>query len=916
MILAIDANAIIHRAFHAFPPNLVTTSGVQVNAVYGFTAMLLSVLEQFDPQYIFCAFDTSKPTFRHTKFADYKAHRKPTDKSLIAQFPIVEEVLDAFNIPIIKKEGYEADDILGTVAKWVDVGKWQDYGLEMVIVSGDRDLLQLIRPKVKVALPEGSFKNLQLFDDEGAFEKYGYYPSQVTDYKALVGDASDNIPGVKGIGDKSVIEMLGKYKTLTGIYENISELKPRQQKLLAEGVEQAQFSKELATIEQDIDLGLALESATLRDYDREEVLSLFQKLEFRSLVAKLPVSSRSEDSGEQMGMFGGADANKVESAAVSEDFTDLFPESVEIDSKELGNAMSGGVKEVYILSLDGSEVVGVVDNSGKLSYIYSPIAEEGRETESPQLFAKIVKMECETIMYNSERYFNASAGTNGGDVKFDTLSCTVIDLKLAAFHMSSGLRDYSLGSLIFNEIGKNVSDQVVSAADALRVIYYAKKLADSYNEKFKSYKLGEYAESRIGNVSKVYPAHDYAVESVIKGLEPEVAHTLARMEKRGIHIDGEVLGEFKEELQSRVEGLQKEVYEAVGHEFNLNSPKQLGEVLFDELQLPGGGRAKSTREEVLHTLKDMHPAIAPMMQYREASKVLGTYVNPFEEILKSSGDGCIHTDFVQTGASSGRFASLNPNLQNIPARGELATKVRKFFIPTEGFYLASFDYSQIEYRIIADASADPVLIKYFEDGQDIHKNTAARLFKVEPSEVSSAQRSIGKTVNFGILYGQTKYGLSRMLNISADEADNYIKTYYQSYQGVADYMNRAVQEAQVNGYVESMFGRRRYVGGLNSANSRIMNAAVREAINMPMQGSAADIMKLAMVLIQREIDREWKGKVFLLLQIHDEFVLEVEKGMIAEVAKRIDEIMENCVEMSLPLKVGWGYGENLAQIKD
>ncbi|WKZ31459.1 MAG: DNA polymerase [Candidatus Dojkabacteria bacterium] len=368
--------------------------------------------------------------------------------------------------------------------------------------------------------------------------------------------------------------------------------------------------------------------------------------------------------------------------------------------------------------------------------------------------------------------------------------------------------------------------------------------------------------------------------------------------------------------KSRVDLLQKTVFEAVGHEFNLNSPKQLGEVLFDELHLPGGGRAKSTREEVLLTLKEMHPAIESILQYREAAKVLGTYVNPFEEIMKSAEDGRIHTDFVQTGASSGRFSSLNPNLQNIPARGDLAEKVRKFFIPGDGFCLASFDYSQIEYRIVADASNDPVLIKYFDEGLDIHRNTASKLFKVSAEEVTSKQRNVGKTVNFGILYGQSKFGLSRMLGISPEEADLYIKTYYQTYAGVAEYMNRAVQEAQSRGYVESMFGRRRYMSGLNSANSRIMNAAVREAINMPMQGSAADIMKLAMVGIQREIDKEWGEKVFLLLQIHDEFVLEIEKGVVEEVAKKIEEIMENCVKMSLPLKVGWGYGDNWAEIKE
>ncbi|WKZ31461.1 MAG: 5'-3' exonuclease H3TH domain-containing protein [Candidatus Dojkabacteria bacterium] len=477
-VLAIDANAIVHRAFHAFPPNLTTTTGLQVNAVYGFTAMLLSVLEQFEPEYIFCAFDTPKPTFRHTKYVEYKAQRKPVDKSLTDQFPVVEEVLNAFNIPIIKKDGFEADDILGTVAKWVDSGKWQDYGVELVIVSGDRDLLQLITPKVRIALPAGSFKNLLLYDAETTYKRYGYYPEQVIDYKAIVGDASDNIPGIKGIGDKSALEMLGLYKSLEGIYENIDKLKPRQQKLLAEGVEQAQFSRELATIDQAVDLDLTLEASTLRDFNREEVISLFGRLEFRSLVNKIPQSSRTDEGGDQLGIFGETKSSgeSKESSEATESLSDEFNEIHEVNEDELVKKVDEAA-QVYLLALSGKWVVATVDKSGELSGLI--LEGEGRETLLSDLMRKLVVTPCETIIHNSEALF----AVQGADVDFDSVSCSFIDLKLAAFHMSSGLRDYSLTSLIFNEVGKNLHEEVNNFQDAVRLVYYSKKLARSLQRK-------------------------------------------------------------------------------------------------------------------------------------------------------------------------------------------------------------------------------------------------------------------------------------------------------------------------------------------------------------------------------------------------------------------------------------------------
>lgn len=897
LFVAIDANAIIHRAFHAYPPSLSTSSGVGVNAVYGFTVMLLQILKQYDPKYIFCAFDTKAPTFRHAQFAEYKGTRKPTDETLIAQFPLVEEVLNAFNIPIVKKEGFEADDIIGTVASWVKDGKWSSYDFDLYLVTGDRDFLQLVGDNVYACLPAGGFNNLIVYDRAKVFEKYGYYPEQVVDYKGIVGDASDNIPGVKGVGEKSGVSLLEKYQNLEDIYKNLSSLPPRLQKLLGEGLEQAEFSRELATIKGDVDLDLKLEDCLLLDFDEAEVLEVFRKFEFKSLVSRIPksINGNGGANGEQLGMFSQQEAvgEGVVSLVEWEEFEKLF------SSARL--VFAGYVSKDE--SISGSFCFGlIVDKSGEL-FGWSG---EGFTKPLPR----------ETYFYNLEDYVSHElrAGSTLDWVE------NVVDIKLLSHLLSSGKKSYDLSSLVFDFASRN-APQKLSRANISQVLEILPEVIDSLQEKVRSAVLSEYSK---GWLERIF---DRDVDTnifydVVREIENKVAVVLGKMENRGIAIDYEKLSDLEALLAKRIASVQEEIFSFIGHEFNLNSPKQLSDVLYTELALPEvsrGAKARSTREEILEQLVDLHPSISLILSYRELSKIHGTYVKPFIDLVKvahnSGEETAIHTDFKLHGASSGRFASINPNMQNLPLRGEWGEKFREVFVARDGFKLVSADYSQIEFRVMADISGDEVLISDFNAKKDIHTATAARILNKKVEEVVPSERSLGKTMNFAILFGQTSYGLSRLLKVDSKIASGYIDEYFKNYAGVAKYIKNAEKMALDQGYVQSMLGRTRYISGLASRNFNIRAAAIREAINMPIQGGEADIMKLAMIEIDRVIDEKYSGQAFMLLQIHDELIFEVVEERVEEFERDISEIMKGVVQLKVPLDVNTGSGSNLAQLK-
>jgi DNA polymerase-1 len=882
IFLAIDANAIIHRAFHAYPPNLQTEDGLQVNAVYGFTTMLLSALESFHPEYVMCAMDTSEPTFRHEIFPDYKGTRPPTDQSLIDQMPMVEEVLNSFNIPIIKKGGYEADDILGTLSKYTSTGKWQDEDMDMYILSGDKDLLQLVREDVYVCLPNGSFKNLEVYDSKKVKQKYGYTPEQVVDYKAMVGDSSDNIPGIKGVGDKTATGLLDEYGDLDAIYKHIDELTTRQKNLFTESIEQAEFSRKLAKIDTDMNLDIHLTDCVLEDFDRNKLMYTFKRYNFKSLLPKLDdLFGKAEISvnsnGSQLGIFG----NNEDSEYSWSEYEDIKKEIEESD-------------KIYIAYISKEEAFDKV-----------PFIVLGTEKNTYLLKEHIwIKdLDSDIVFYNWEEYVSDTSL-----YEFDITQ--LFDISLFEHMIKSEKRGFALKDLSF-DYSNYVLSEKVSPADYEKIrevmeLAYEKQVETSNN-------LDLYDYTRK-NIKQYLDVNNNLLVNSLKQIEEPVSCILARMEDRGIKLDKERLEKLKGEVDSRVAELEKSIYDSVGHEFNVNSPKQLADVLFNELNLPKS-RKLSTKESVLRGMTGMHPIIDDLLKFREVSKISSTYVEPLLTIANESQDDSVHTDFKQTGTSSGRFSSVNPNMQNIPVSGEWAGKVRNCFVARDGYKLMAIDYSQMELRIMADISKDQTLSQDFIDGKDIHSATASRILGKELDEVSKKDRNLGKTINFGMIFGQTGYGLARLLDIDVEESSRYINEYFEVYSGVEEYMRNTEKEAREKGYVQTMFGTTRNVSGLRSKNRRMSSAAAREAINMPIQGTEADIMKYVMIKLQDMINEKYPKRAYMLLQIHDEIVFEVKEDLMSDFKTEAQDIMINIVKLDVPLKTHVSVGNSWDELK-
>jgi len=912
--VVIDGNAIVHRAYHAYPPTLSTNGGVQVNAVYGFAAMLLKVIDMYDPKYVVCAMDTPKKTFRHKKYPEYKAQRKPVDQALINQFPLVVDLLNAFNIPVIKEEGFEADDIIGTFSAWTETGKWSTNPMQMVVVSGDRDLLQLVGDRVKVALPNGrTFSTLRAFNKQDVFDKYGYYPEQVIDYKSMVGDASDNIPGVKGIGDKSALMLLQKYDNFDEIYKHLDDIKPRWKKLLSEGVELATLSRDLATIKCDMELELELESCLLKDFDTSKLEHLFIEFGFRTLINKIPKSANKEVGqlaveGGQMGLF-----------ELEKDVNDVLIVDEENELPKLGgDKLLKALKEaskVYLLfvscaeSADGGEYMGclTVDKMGERNEFEVEIEGCSFTGSSPR----------ETYTYNLEEIVS----------RVDISNIKIIDVAQLAHLQASGRTRIKFAGLCFGVLSEVVPDKLYRHKLS-RYLKLIERLSISLVKGSKNLIVSSYASLMIERAfDSISSKTDVKIDQdenkyldICRYIENPISKILSDMEVRGVLLSIDKLMKLKEILVTKINQLNKDIYKEVGHEFNVASPSQVAEVLYDELKLGIGQRNRTTRESVLVKIKDMHPVVPLILEFRETSKVLSTYVDPFVQkiILENKSNDkfiSVHTDYKQMGASSGRFSSQNPNMQNIPARGTWATKVREMFVARDGMSFVALDYSQIESRIMADISHDKALINDFKQGKDIHTVTASRVLGKSAKSITKVERAKGKVVNFGILYGQTEYGLASTLEIPHEKAKKMIESYFKHYSGIATYIKNTAKIAKERGYVESPFGRRRYISGLKSENRRVYESALRDAINMPIQGGDADLMKLAMILVDATIKKEYADKAFGVLQVHDEMIYEVIDEDVEEFAVKMKSVMENIIEMDVPLEVHYNIGKDLAGVK-
>jgi len=900
LVVLFDGNALIHRAFHALPPLSVRKTGEATGAVYGFANMVLKVLGELKPACCAVAFDYPAPTFRHKEFVEYKAHRPPAPEELKTQFKRVRQLVEAFNIPSIELEGYEADDILGTLARQAT-----EKGIDTIIVTGDMDTLQLVSPYVKVLTPKPGkpFSDTVLYDEEKVVERYGLTPSQIADFKGLKGDPSDNIAGVHGIGEKTATKLLQQYKTIEGIYEHLSEIDTaKAKKALEEGREDAKLSKRLTTIVTDAPVKLDVDACARTDFDRAKLIDLFRNLEFTKLLPRLDEFGMSKAEPRPETCAAGSDYCVVDSDGALDKLiaalgkAETFAVDLETDSL---NALAANIVGLSFCIEEGKAFYIPVGHKEGTQLPFDSVSERLRPILADTKVAKVT---------HNGKYDSTVLIENGIDI--DNLS---FDTMIAAYLL--GEKSLGLKALVFNRLGiemtpitsligtgaKQKTFDNVAISDAVR---YASADADM------TLRLAHIFDKEL---------REQGLWKLFSEVEMPLLPILREMERAGIALDVESLSAMSHDLGERISNIEVEIYKNTGHEFNINSPQQLGVELFETLKLPSGRKTKSgysTDASILEGLRGVHPVVDLVLEYRQLSKLKSTYVDALPALINPK-TGRVHTSFNQTITTTGRLSSSDPNLQNIPVKGELGMQVRKAFIAGAGCVLLSGDYSQIDLRALAHLSQDPQLIEAFRNGEDIHRATAARIFNVSPGDVDSNMRRVAKTVNFGVIYGMSDYGLEQATSLSRAEASQFIKTYFDKYRGVADYLEATKQQARQKGYVETLLGRRRYIPDINNSNGMIRAAAERMAINMPIQGTAADITKLAMIMVQKEMDDRGLGAegsgCRMLLQVHDELVFEVPADALEEMKQLVLEVMPKALKLDIPLvadvKVGANWGE-------
>ncbi|MBP1763346.1 MAG: polymerase [Firmicutes bacterium] len=871
-IIIIDGSSLVHRAFYALPISM-TAAGRHTNAVYGFTTMLLKLLAERKPGAVAVAFDKGKVTFRNGLYEAYKMHRPSTPSELTEQFPLVQEILDAFGIKTLAQDGYEGDDIIGTLA-----AKAVADGYDAVIVTGDRDVLQLIGPHTKVMLTKKGITEMDEMDSQAVKTKYGIEPETVVDLKGLTGDKSDNIPGVPGVGEKTAVKLLTEFGTVENILDQIDAVSGEKlRENLRKHAELARLSKKLATIICDMPLPFQWEDFQVHpDYDK--VHEVFTKFQFRRLLANLP-----ELAGEKMEKSG----SPLE-PAIKQTVRILDAENESQDAVKLIRA-AGSMIFLPVVSgrMPDSRLEGLAVSVGGEILLIETKSKGWRE-----IAALLADESIQKITYDTKNLFNVcrSSGIEAGGPLFDIL--------LAAYLLNSAAASYSLA-----ELAGQYLVGTVSAAD------FGK---DKGND----------LAAQVGTICSLHPVFaaklaDDGLDKLYYEVELPLASVLSSMELAGIRVDIERLKTMTTDLSIQVDALLHNIYQLAGEEFNVNSPKQLGSILFDKLNLPVIKKTKtgySTDAEVLDKLAGLHPLIDQLQEYRLLIKLKSTYLDTMPSLINPHS-GRIHTSFNQAVTTTGRLSSSEPNLQNIPVRTEIGRRIRELFIPGDQWkYMMAADYSQIELRILAHLSADPGLLDAFRNNQDIHARTASEVFGVPLAEVTPEMRSRAKAVNFGIIYGISDYGLARNTGVSRKEAGQYIDLYFSRYGGVKEYMDRMVAEARRLGYVTTLFGRRRYLPDIHSSNFSQRSFAERTAMNTPVQGSAADIIKKAMIDVSRALAaNQIKSRV--LLQVHDELVLEVAQGEEEIAATLVRQAMENAVALDVKLTVDVKMGKNWAETK-
>ena len=883
-LVLIDGNSIMNRAFYGIMGSkmLTTKDGKYTNAIYGFLAILFKILDDIKPEYIAVAFDLKGPTERHKLYDGYKANRKGMPEELAEQMPKIKEILRAMNIDIIEKQGYEGDDILGTLAKY---GEKQN--LDVTILSGDRDTFQLASDNITIRIPrtKGGKTETENYDRAKVLEEYGLEPEQLIEVKALQGDTSDNIPGVPGIGPKTAISLIQKYHTVKELYEKIEkgedDLKGKQRENIVNNKEMAELSRTLGKINTNVPIEDTLEQIKTEEWDKQKVLEIFEDLRFNRYIERFNLKELKEKSTttelkKEIEVLEVNDIPQIDKKLYYYFEVEENQNQENIIKKDIIGISIYQNEKIYYIKRNENFV-----NQLKLIFENEEIEKYGYDLSEDYILLKQIGITMKNIVYDVK--IAAYILNPTSKYTMDIIARDYLEIDNAEYLEEQGIEDNSNKQTSLFDMEEKQNDTNNKQ----------KIINNLYVEEI--YKLVEITSKKLEETDAI---------ELFKNIDMPTVEVLAEMQWNGMYADLEELEAFGQELKQRLEVLTKEIYELCGEEFNINSTKQLGEILFEKLRLPVGKKTKngySTDVDVLEKLKNEHPVIERLLEYRQLMKLNSTYVEGLKSYINPKTKR-IHSFFHQTITATGRISSTEPNLQNIPTRFELGKKLRKIFKPEEGKIYIDADYSQIELRVLADISGDEHMIQAFKNGEDIHKQAASKVFNVPIDDVTKEQRSDAKAVNFGIVYGISDFGLGEQLGISRKKAKQYIEQYLEQYSGIKQFMNDIVEKAKETGYVETQFKRRRYIPELKSNNYMVRQFGQRAAMNTPIQGTAADIMKIAMINVLKELkNRNMKSKI--ILQVHDEMMIEATLDEVEQVKEILKNCMENATKLKVPLIV-------------
>ena len=887
-LVLIDGNSILNRAFYGTMATkmLMTEDGTYTNAIYGFLNIMFKIIEDIKPEYMVVTFDLKAPTYRHKLYSEYKANRKGMPNELASQMPILKEILKAMNVKVIEKEGYEADDIIGTLAKW-----GQRKNLEVTILTGDRDSFQLIDEHIKVRIPHTTQGKTETedFNVEKVLEKYGLPPKSLIEIKGLAGDASDNIPGVPGVGEKTAITLIKDYKNIEGVYKHIDKLKGKLKEKMQQNEEQAYLSRTLGIINTKAPIEKKLSDMKIVEWDKQKVVEIFTRLKLNRFIERFGLEKQQVES----------QTLDIQCEEITEENILTLQKEIEdskkiyyyiIEKQEEGYGILNKAIEGITIYSEKEDKVYLVKDMTKLKNIFEnkDIVKIGYKQKKDYILLKQIGIQTKNLMF---------------------------DIEIAGYLLNSNINKYTLEYL---------SEEYLK----LDVTTYLKN-TEPEQKQLTLFEQYENQENTISKKNYIYAYLIYKLYSILTSkmeetdtlqlfnqIEMPLIEVLADMQYQGINVDKKKLLEFGDELKTRLNELTKEIYELAGEEFNINSPKQLGEVLFEKLKLPMAKKNKtgySTGVEILEKLKTTHPIIEKLLEYRQIGRLNSTYVEGLVPYINNKTHK-IHSSFHQTVTATGRISSTDPNLQNIPTRYELGKNLRKVFKPGRGKIFIDADYSQIELRVLAHISNDEHMIEAFNHDEDIHKQVASKVFNVPIEKVTKKQRTRAKAVNFGIVYGITDFGLAEQIGIPRKEAKQYIEQYLEKYKGIKQFMENIVEKAKKENYVETLFHRRRYVPEINSNNYMVRQFGNRIAMNTPIQGTAADIMKLAMINIYNRLnEKNLESKI--ILQVHDELLIEAKPEEKQEVEEILKQEMENVISLKVPLKIDIEEGKSLYDAK-